>query len=86
PVAGLLWLFAIGGGAMAVLQVALLAAIARHRTRVAAIPWAVLVVEVIVILTVAHSVVGLVTIAAACAVVSAAAATVATMRLPVRPG
>lgn len=86
PVAGLLWLFAIGGGAMAVLQVALLAAIARHRTRVAAIPWAVLVVEVIVILTVAHSVVGLATVAAVCAVVSAAAATVATMRLPVRPG
>ncbi|WP_299569991.1 polysaccharide biosynthesis protein [uncultured Williamsia sp.] len=86
PVAGLLWLFAIGGGAMAVLQVALLAAIARRRTRVAAIPWAVLVVEVIVILTSAHSVVGLATIAAACAVVSAAAATVATMRLPVRPG
>ena len=86
PVAGLLWLFAIGGGAMAVLQVALLAAIARHRTRVAAIPWAVLVVEVVVILTSAHSVVGLATIAAACAVVSAAAATVATMRLPVRPG
>ncbi|MEH3156693.1 MAG: polysaccharide biosynthesis protein [Gordonia paraffinivorans] len=86
PVAGLLWLFAIGGGAMAVLQVALLAAIARSRTRVAAIPWAVLVVEVVVILTVAHSVVGLATIAAVCAVVSAAAATVATMRLPVRPG
>lgn len=86
PVAGLLWLFAIGGGAMAVLQVALLAAIARHRTRVAAIPWAVLVVEVVVILTSAHSVVGLATIAAACAVVSAAAATAATMRLPVRPG
>ena len=86
PVAGLLWLFAIGGGAMAVLQVALLAAIARHRTRVAAIPWAVLVVEVVVILTSAHSVVGLATIAAACAGVSAAAATVATMRLPVRPG
>ena len=86
PVSGLLWLFAIGGGAMAVLQVALLAAIARNRTRVAAIPWTVLVVEVVVILTAAHSVVGLASIAAACAVVSAAAATVATMRLPVRPG
>ncbi|GAA2061726.1 polysaccharide biosynthesis protein [Williamsia deligens] len=85
PVAGLLWLFAIAGGAMAVLQVALLAAIARNRTRVATIPWVVLAVEVVVILAAAHSVLSLATIAAACAVVSAAATVAVTMRLTPHP-
>ncbi|MCX6470045.1 MAG: polysaccharide biosynthesis protein [Corynebacteriales bacterium] len=72
PVAGLLWLFAITGGALAVLQVALLAAIARHRTRIAAVPWVVLAVEVVLILTCATSVAGLAVIAAGCAVTAAA--------------
>ncbi|GAA1459754.1 polysaccharide biosynthesis protein [Williamsia maris] len=80
PVAGLLWLFAITGGALAILQVALLAAIARERTRIAVVPWAVVVGEVVVILTVAHSVLGLAVTAASGAVLAATLTVAATMR------
>ncbi|MHC3003163.1 polysaccharide biosynthesis protein [Gordonia sp. GN26] len=75
----LLWLFAYIGAALAVLQVVLLSAIARDRTRVAFVTWIVVAIEVVVILTVAGSVVG-VAATAAVAVTIAAAATWALTR------
>ncbi|WP_232717072.1 lipopolysaccharide biosynthesis protein [Gordonia metallireducens] len=75
----LLWLFAYIGAALAVLQVVLLSAIARDRTRVAFVTWIVVATEVVVILTVAGSVVG-VAATAAVAVTIAAAATWALTR------
>ncbi len=71
-VAGLLWLFAFTGAVLAILQLLLLAAIARDRARGGIPASVVLVVEVIVILTVADSVVSLAVIAAVCATVSVA--------------
>ncbi|MBT0567476.1 polysaccharide biosynthesis protein [Williamsia sp. CHRR-6] len=82
PVAGLLWLFALTGAALAVLQVALLAAIARHRTHISVVAWVVVVVEVLLMLTLAHSVAGLAVIAAGAAAVSATL----TVALALRPG
>ncbi|WP_040537156.1 lipopolysaccharide biosynthesis protein [Gordonia namibiensis] len=75
----LLWLFAYIGAALAVLQVVLLSAIARDRTRVAFVTWIVVATEVVVILTVAGSVVG-VAATAAVAVTIAATATWALTR------
>lgn len=68
----LLWLFAYIGAALAVLQVVLLSAIARDRTRVAFGTWIVVAVEVTVILTVAGSVVGVAATAAVAVTVAAA--------------
>ncbi|SDU74424.1 polysaccharide biosynthesis protein [Gordonia westfalica] len=68
----LLWLFAYIGAALAVLQVVLLSAIARDRTRVAFGTWIVVAVEVAVILTVAGSVVGVAATAAVAVTVAAA--------------
>ncbi|MCF8609348.1 polysaccharide biosynthesis protein [Gordonia sp. HY285] len=70
PVAGLMWLFAATGSLLAVLQLMLLAAIARNRARGAAPAFAVLVVEVGLIFSVADSVVSLAVIAAGAAVSS----------------
>ncbi|GAA4641058.1 polysaccharide biosynthesis protein [Gordonia humi] len=67
PVAGWMWLFALTGSLLAVLQVMLLAAIARNSARGAAPAFAVLIVEVVLIVSVADSVLGLAAIAAACA-------------------
>ncbi|TYQ11928.1 UNVERIFIED_ORG: O-antigen/teichoic acid export membrane protein [Gordonia westfalica J30] len=75
----LLWLFAYIGAALAVLQVVLLSAIARDRTRVAFVTWIVVATEVVVILTVAGSMVG-VAATAAVAVTIAATATWALTR------
>ncbi|MFW0794237.1 polysaccharide biosynthesis protein [Gordonia sp. CPCC 205515] len=68
----ILWVFAWTGSALAVLQVALLAAIARDRPRIALATWAVISVEVLVIVTCAHSVVALAGVAAVSATVAAA--------------
>ncbi|KAF0968091.1 hypothetical protein BPODLACK_03292 [Gordonia sp. YY1] len=68
----LLWLFAYIGAALAVLQVVLLSAIARDRTRVAFGTWIVVAIEVTVILTVAGSVVGVAATAAVAVTVAAA--------------
>lgn len=73
PLVGVLWIFAYTGGALAVLQVALLSAIARRDTRIAWLTWIVVGAEVLVILTLAHSVVTLALTAAAAATVAAAA-------------
>lgn len=69
-VAGLLWLFAYTGAMLAVLQLLLLAAIARDRARGGLPAFGVLVIEVVLIVTVAHSVLSLAVIAATCATVS----------------
>ncbi|MDV7102009.1 polysaccharide biosynthesis protein [Gordonia amicalis] len=68
----ILWLFAYIGAALAVLQVVLLSAIARDRTRVAFGTWIVVAIEVTVILTVAGTVVGVAATAAVAVTVAAA--------------
>ncbi|EME16591.1 polysaccharide biosynthesis protein [Rhodococcus triatomae] len=65
PVQGLLWLFALNGAFLAVLQGALLSAIARERTVLAVVAWIGLAVEVALTLTVASTVQQLVTLVAA---------------------
>ncbi|WP_460722629.1 polysaccharide biosynthesis protein [Nocardia heshunensis] len=63
PIEGLLWLFALEGALLAVLQAALLSAIAADRTAPAAITWIGLAVGVVVMLAGAHSVLSLIVIA-----------------------
>lgn len=75
-VTGVLWLFALQGAALTVLQSALLSAVARDRTRVAAMAWVGLVVEVGLLTLVHGSVTQVVAMAAAVAVVLAALTTV----------
>lgn len=70
PVANVLWLFAYTGAVLAVLQLLLLAAIARDHARGGIPASVVLVVEAVLILTVAQSVVSLAVIAGGCATVS----------------
>ncbi|WP_454164426.1 polysaccharide biosynthesis protein [Gordonia iterans] len=70
PIAGLLWLFALTGAMLAVLQLLLLAAIARDRSRGGLPASVVLLIEVVLILTLADSVLSLAVIAAVCAAVS----------------
>ncbi|MFT3716647.1 MAG: polysaccharide biosynthesis protein [Gordonia sp. (in: high G+C Gram-positive bacteria)] len=67
PVAGLIWLFALTGALLSLLQLLLLAAVARDRARGAIPALGVLLIETALILTVAHSVLSLVLIAAGCA-------------------
>ncbi|MCF8569239.1 polysaccharide biosynthesis protein [Gordonia sp. HY002] len=73
PVAAWMWLFALTGSLLAVLQLMLLAAIARNRARGAVPAFVALVVEVVLIVTVADSVVTLATIAAGAAAVAVVA-------------
>ncbi|MGW2662661.1 polysaccharide biosynthesis protein [Nocardia tengchongensis] len=70
PIQGLLWLFALEGALLAVLQVTLLSAIAADRTAPAAITWIGLAAGVAVMLTCAHSVLSLITIATVTAAVT----------------
>ncbi|WP_420094652.1 polysaccharide biosynthesis protein [Nocardia asteroides] len=72
PVQNLLWLFALHGAILAVLQGALLSAIAVDRTAPAALTWIGLAVEVTLMATLAHSVPALVTVAACTATVTTA--------------
>ncbi|MFJ9368506.1 polysaccharide biosynthesis protein [Nocardia sp. NPDC101769] len=67
PIEGLLWLFALEGALLAVLQAALLSAIAADRTAPAAITWVGLGIGIAVMLTCAHSVLSLIVIATATA-------------------
>ncbi|WP_433563723.1 polysaccharide biosynthesis protein [Nocardia sp. CA-151230] len=67
PIEGLLWLFALEGALLAVLQAALLSAIAADRTAPAAITWVGLGAGIAVMLTCAHSVLSLIVIATATA-------------------
>ncbi|MFD4267968.1 polysaccharide biosynthesis protein [Rhodococcus sp. NPDC058481] len=80
PVQGLLWLFALDGACLAVLQGALLSAIARERTRLALAAWVALAVEVALILGFASTILQLVTIAVATAALAALAMSVAALR------
>jgi O-antigen/teichoic acid export membrane protein len=74
PIEGLLWLFALDGALLALLQGALLSAIAVDRTAPAAITWVGLAAEVGVLLAVARSL--LVLIGAATAIAAAVTATI----------
>ncbi|KSU57475.1 MULTISPECIES: polysaccharide biosynthesis protein [unclassified Gordonia (in: high G+C Gram-positive bacteria)] len=67
----ILWLFAYIGAALAVLQVVLLSAIARDRTRVALGTWLVVGAEVLVIVTLTGSVVGVAGTAAVAVTIAA---------------
>ncbi len=72
PVAGWLWLFALTGCACAVLQLALLAAIAVDRTRLAAVSWVALIAEIILVVTLADSVLQLAALTCFCCLAAAA--------------
>ncbi|WP_124711348.1 polysaccharide biosynthesis protein [Gordonia insulae] len=80
PLVGMLWLFAYTGATLAVLQVALLSAIARQATAVSVVTWLVVGVEVAVILTVVHSIVALAATAAIAATVAALTTTLVGLR------
>ncbi|MFW0783101.1 polysaccharide biosynthesis protein [Gordonia sp. CPCC 206044] len=80
PLVPLLWLFAYTGATLAVLQVALLSAIARRATAVSSVTWAVVVVEAVVIVTVVQSIVALAVTAAVSATVAAAVTTTVGLR------
>ncbi|MEU8895444.1 polysaccharide biosynthesis protein [Nocardia sp. NPDC048505] len=62
PIQGLLWLFALHGAILAVLQGAVLSAIALDRTALAALAWVGLIVEVTLTLLFAHSITTLITL------------------------
>ncbi|WP_206038100.1 polysaccharide biosynthesis protein [Rhodococcus sp. HNM0569] len=80
PVQSLLWAFALQGACLAVVQGALLSAIAGGRTRLAAVAWAALAVEVAVMFAVAGTVGQLIAIAAVAAALTAVAASVLALR------
>ncbi len=67
----ILWIFALTGSALSILQVGLLAAIAYDRTWVGALSWIVLAAEVVIIAAWADSITTLAVIAAGCAIVAA---------------
>lgn len=82
PVEGVLWAFALNGACLAVLQGALLSAIAGERTRLAAVAWVGLAVEVALILTVVSTIAQLIAVAATIAAVTAVAAALLVLREP----
>lgn len=65
----ILWIFALTGSVLSLLQVGLLAAIAHDRTWVGMLSWIVLAVEVVVMTVWAHSITTMALIAAGCAIV-----------------
>jgi hypothetical protein len=71
PVQGLLWVFALQGAALAVMQGALLSSVARDRTGLTAAAWIALAVEAVVVLTWGTSVARVAAIASSCAVATA---------------
>ena len=80
PVQSLLWLFALQGACLAVLQGALLSAIAGNRTRLAAVAWLGLVVEATLMVAYATTVEQFVAVAVATAASTAAVAAVLALR------
>lgn len=70
PIQGMLWVFALHGAVLAVLQGALLSAIAVERTALAALTWLGLAVEVALMLTLADSIGTLITTAVSVATVT----------------
>ncbi|QNG20300.1 polysaccharide biosynthesis protein [Rhodococcus triatomae] len=71
PVQSLLWVFALQGASLAVLQGALLSAIAGERTHLAVVAWIGLAVEIALLLTVGTTIGRFVTVAASVAVLCA---------------
>lgn len=80
PIEGLLWLFALEGALLSVLQGALLSAIATDRTAPAAITWIGLAAGVAAMLTLAHSVLALIVTATVTAAVTTLVITVLALR------
>ncbi len=80
PITGVLWAFALHGAVLALLQAALLTAIAADRTALALIAWGGLAVEVVAMLGFARSVSTLVTTAVICAALTTALVTVVVAR------
>lgn len=85
PVQGYLWIFALQGACLALLQSGLLWAIAGNRTLLALVAWLGLAVEVVLLATVATTLLQFVvvaaSVAAACASIVAAAALVGASRM-----
>lgn len=84
PIQGLLWLFALHGAILAVLQGALLSAIAVERTALAAVTWVGLVVEVTLMLAFARSIGSLITTAVSVAAVTTTIVAVVVLRTAAR--
>jgi O-antigen/teichoic acid export membrane protein len=80
PVQSLLWVFALQGACLAVLQGGLLSAIASERTALAGVAWVGLVVEAVLMTTVASTVQQFVVVAAAVAAVTATVVAVLAVR------
>lgn len=76
PLVPILWLFAYTGAMLAVLQVALLSAIARSATGVSAVTWVVVAAEIAVILGAVDTIVALAATAATAATIAAVTTTV----------
>lgn len=86
PIEGLLWVFALQGAILAVLQGALLSAIAVDRTSLAAVTWVGLAVEVTLMLSLARSVASLITIAVCIAVATTLIVALVVLRTADQPG
>ena len=80
PVQSLLWVFALQGACLAVLQAGLLSAIASERTHLAGVAWLGLVVEAVLMTTVASTVQQFVAVAVGVAAVTAAVVAVLAVR------
>ncbi|WP_460699952.1 polysaccharide biosynthesis protein [Nocardia thraciensis] len=86
PIEGWLWLFALDGALLALLQGALLSAIAVDRTAPAAVTWAALAVEVAVMLVFARSLPALIATATIVAATATAAMVAVVLRATRRRG
>jgi O-antigen/teichoic acid export membrane protein len=80
PVQSLLWLFALQGACLAVLQGALLSAIAGDRTSLAGVAWVGLTVEAVLMATVASTMEQFIAVAVGVAAVTAAVVSVLAVR------
>ncbi|MFR9767160.1 polysaccharide biosynthesis protein [Nocardia sp. SC052] len=80
PIQGLLWLFALHGALLAVLQGAVLSAIAVDRTSLALVTWLGLVVEVTLMLALARSIPALITTAVSVAATTTVVVAVMVLR------
>lgn len=85
PIQGLLWLFALHGAILAVLQGAVLSAIAVDRTALAAVTWIGLAVEVTLMVSFARTVPALIATAVSVAAVTTAVVAVIVLRTAERP-
>lgn len=84
PIQGLLWMFALHGAILAVLQGALLSAIAVERTALAAVTWVGLAIEVTLMLTFARTIGALITTAVSVAAVTTLIVAVVVLRTAAR--